>query len=164
MIDTILKRYKETYNEDFQAVALLEPFYAQIQYMEETKGEPMILKYQDSYLLVDGSKETPDRRSVCYDKDSRINRKKFPPITSALEECEKHQVFLMTQDIYHHLQLIKPVDLKTSSWILTPEPIRSLGGALFSDRRYNQVFTYHNGADSYYGVRGFRVFVELGKQ
>lgn len=164
MYDLVKKRYKELYNEDLNLDNLLESVQEQLQYMEETKGEPMVIKYQDKYLLVDGSKESPQRRSVCYDKEARVNRKKYPPETSALEECEKHGVKLMNQEIYNHLQSLKAVDLKTSSWIQTPQEIRSLGGALFSDRRYNQVFTYHNGADSYYGARGFRVYIELNKK
>ena len=108
-------------------------------------------------IYVDFSKESPKgRRSLCYDKDARVNRKKFPPASSVCEVCDQWQVELLTENYYHALQEIQAVDLKTSSWLLTPDNIRQLGGAIFGDRRYDTTVIYHNGADSYYASRGFR--------
>ncbi|CCV64433.1 conserved hypothetical protein [Alteracholeplasma palmae J233] len=135
--------------------------------MEKTGGEPDVIFYDPDHaklIFMDCSKETPKgRRSLCYDNDALIGRKKFPPKDSALNLSETMGVELLNQEDYLYLQTLEPVDLKTSSWILTPKEIRELGGALFCDNRYNKVFTYHNGADSYYEARGFRtklVFVE----
>ena len=97
-----------------------------------------------------------ERRSVCFDQVAREGRKKFPPETSALEMAELMGVELLTEEEYRYLQTLGEFDLKTSSWIATPSEIRERGGALFGDRRYNTVFAYHNGADSYYASRGWR--------
>ena len=93
---------------------------------------------------------------MCYDKSARVNRKKFPPVSSVCEVCKQWNVNLLTKDDYRSLQNIQEVDLKTSSWLLTPDSIRQHGGAIFGDRRYDTTFIYHNGADSYYASRGFR--------
>ncbi|MFU8786029.1 MAG: DUF4256 domain-containing protein [Candidatus Izemoplasmataceae bacterium] len=130
--------------------------------MEETGGEPDVIQINDCLYAIDLSKETPKQRiSLCYDQQARETRKKFPPISSAIEMAERMGVSLVDVQMYHHIQNIEPLDLKTSSWLLTPMDIRDLGGALFGDRRYNTVFIYHNGAESYYNVRGFRSYLKI---
>ncbi|MCR4913137.1 DUF4256 domain-containing protein [Ligilactobacillus salivarius] len=126
-------------------------------YLETSGGEPDVTEINKQLVYVDFSKESPKgRRSLCYDKDARVNRKKFPPASSVCEVCDQWQVELLTEDDYHALQEIQAVDLKTSSWLFTPDNIHQLGGAIFGDRRYDTTFIYHNGADSYYASRGFR--------
>jgi hypothetical protein len=131
-----------------------------LQEMEKTGGEPDVLgtaSETGEYLFCDFSAESPKgRRSVCYDREARESRKKFAPETSALEMAENMGISLLTEEQYRKLQGAEKVDQKTSSWILTPASIRDRGGALFCDRRYDQVFVYHNGAESYYSARGFR--------
>jgi len=130
--------------------------------MEETGGQPDVTTLGGHLVYIDFSKETPeDRRNLCYDEEARLNRKKFPPATSAEKVAEDIGIELLDEDMYHELQQIEPLDLKTSSWLKSPQAIRDLGGALFGDRRYNRTFIYHNGADSYYGVRGFRGYIIL---
>lgn len=131
--------------------------------MEQSGGEPDVIVYDEKLLVCDCSKESPlHRRSLCYDEAARLSRKKNPPESSAVEEAASMGLRLMTEDEYRHLQTLGEFDLKTSSWVLTPESIRALGGAIFCERRYGTVFTFHNGADSYYRVRGFRCVLELG--
>ena len=133
---------------------------ASLSWMEETGGEPDVIGYDpetDSFIFADCSKETPaGRRSVCYDGHSRTTRKKNAPATSAWESAETNNVCLLNEEDYRKLQELGEFDLKTSCWIDTPEEIRKAGGALFAERRYGKVFIFHNGADSYYSVRGFR--------
>ena len=130
--------------------------------MEQTGGEPDVIIFNGKMMYCDCSKESPAlRRNLCYDELARIKRKSNPPVSSAMEEATKMGVRLITESEYRYLQTLGEFDLKTSSWIFTPENIRNLGGAIFCERRYNEVFTFHNGADSYYGVRGFRSVVEL---
>lgn len=128
--------------------------------MEKTGGEPDVVAFDKAlgeYWFVDCSKESPiGRRSVCYDRQALQARKENKPKTSALDLIEKMGIELLSESQYRDLQKLEPFDTKTSSWILTPKPIRDLGGALFCDRRYETVFVYHNGAESYYAVRGFR--------
>lgn len=128
--------------------------------MEATGGEPDVVgldKKSGEFLFVDCSAETPSgRRSVCYDREGLESRKEHRPQDSAIDMAAAMGVELLTEDQYRDLQKLGKFDLKTSSWILTPPAIRKLGGALFCDRRYDTVFTYHNGAQSYYAVRGFR--------
>lgn len=128
--------------------------------MEETGGEPDVVGYDEAtgeYLFVDCSAESPKgRRSVCYDREALEARKKHKPQTSAMDMANEMGIEILTEEQYRALQALEPFDLKTSSWVKTPENIRKLGGALFCDRRYDTVFVYHNGADSYYGARGFR--------
>lgn len=132
------------------------------QQMEQSGGEPDVLVFEGRLLLCDCAKESPlPRRSLCYDGEARLARKKSPPASSAVEEAAKMGLRLMTEAEYRHMQTLGAFDLKTSSWVLTPERIRALGGAIFCERRYDTVFTFHNGADSYYGVRGFRCALEL---
>lgn len=133
--------------------------------MERTGGEPDIVEIGDnseSVIFVDCSAETPkERRSICYDHEALEKRKEYKPANSAVNMAAEMEIELLTEELYHELQKFGNFDTKTSSWIKTPEEIRELGGALFCDRRYNHVFTYHNGADSYYSVRGFRGMISL---
>lgn len=131
--------------------------------MEETGGEPdvVLLGKKTELMFVDCAPETPKRRSLCYDQAARKARKKFPPKSSAMEVAKEMGVKMLNEEQYRALQEMGEFDLKTSSWVETPAKVRKLGGALFCDRRYNTVFTYHNGADSYYGARGFRGLVQL---
>jgi len=128
--------------------------------MESTGGEPDVVGYDkqtDEYIFYDCSAESPkERRSICYDRQALDARKKFKPENSALDMAAAMGVKILTEDQYRELQTLGEFDTKTSSWVETPPNIRKLGGALFCDRRYNTVFVYHNGADSYYGARGFR--------
>jgi len=128
--------------------------------MESTGGEPDVVGYDkqaDEYLFYDCSAESPKgRRSICYDRQALDARKKFKPENSALDMAADMGVEILTEAQYRELQTLGEFDTKTSSWVETPPDIRALGGAIFCDRRYNTVFVYHNGADSYYGARGFR--------
>lgn len=131
-----------------------------LQQMEKTGGEPDVIGFDektDEYIFVDCSAETPkDRRSICYDHEALEKRKEHQPKNSAINMATEMAVELLTEAQYRNLQLLGKFDTKSSSWIATPEKIRQLGGALFGDFRYDTVFVYHNGADSYYAVRGFR--------
>lgn len=128
--------------------------------MEATGGEPDIIgldKVSGEYIFFDCSKETPEgRRNICYDHAAWEARKQNRPVTSAMDMATSMGIEMLTVEEYHKLQELGEFDTKTSSWVKTPEDVRRLGGALFCDRRYGRVFTYHNGAESYYGVRGFR--------
>ncbi|MDF3822916.1 DUF4256 domain-containing protein [Leptospira sp. 96542] len=128
--------------------------------MERTGGEPDVVslgKKTGEIFFYDCSEESPKgRRSVCYDKEGLESRKDHQPINSAIEMAKEMGIELLTEEQYRELQKLGNFDNKTSSWVLTPKNIRKLGGALFCDRRYDHVFLYHNGAQSYYGVRGFR--------
>jgi hypothetical protein len=128
--------------------------------MEKTDGEPDVAghdKKTGEYIFVDCSAESPKgRRSVCYDREALDSRKEHKPKNSALDMAAAMGVELLTEAQYRELQELGAFDTKTSSWIKTPADIRSLGGAIFCDRRYDHVFVYHNGAESYYAARGFR--------
>lgn len=131
-----------------------------LQAMESTAGEPDVIGFDaknDEFLFVDCSAESPKgRRSLCYDAEALASRKQHQPADSAVNLAKQMGISLLTEQQYRDLQQLGEFDLKTSSWIDTPKAIRALGGALFCDRRYDQVFTYHNGAESYYAARGFR--------
>jgi len=133
--------------------------------MEESGGEPDVIGYDsetDRYTFCDCSPESPiERRSLCYDQAALEARKANKPRDSAVHMAEVMGARLLTEAEYYELQTLGVFDVKTSSWIFTPDDTRSLGGALFCDRRFDRVFTYHNGADSYYASRGFRSAVQV---
>jgi hypothetical protein len=128
--------------------------------MERTGGEPDVVGYDKKtgeYIFYDCSAESPKgRRSICYDHEALESRKEHKPANSAVGMATDMGIELLSEEQYRELQQLGNFDLKTSSWVNTPSEIRKLGGALYCDRRYNQVFLYHNGAESYYAVRGFR--------
>jgi hypothetical protein len=128
--------------------------------MEETGGEPDVVAYDKKtgeFIFFDCSPESPkDRRSICYDHEALEKRKEHKPADSAVNMAADMGIELLTEEQYRELQQLGNFDTKTSSWIKTPAAIRKLGGALFCDRRYDHVFVYHNGAESYYAARGFR--------
>ena len=131
--------------------------------MEETGGEPDVIGLADDgerLIFCDCARESPaGRRSLCYDEAALLARKKNPPAGSAERHAKELGVSLLTESLYRRLQTLGEFDLKTSSWIATPDAIRSKGGALFCERRYGEVFVFHNGADSYYSVRGWRGYL-----
>jgi hypothetical protein len=133
--------------------------------MERTGGEPDVValdKKSEGVTFVDCSPESPSgRRSLCFDAAALASRKTAKPKDSAVNLAQKMGVDLLSEDEYRRLQTLGEFDLKTSSWIQTPPEVRKLGGALFMDRRYNKVFLYHNGAESYYQARGFRSALRL---
>ncbi|NLD69430.1 MAG: DUF4256 domain-containing protein [Limnobacter sp.] len=133
--------------------------------MEETGGEPDVIGRNErsgSVTFCDCAAESPSgRRSVCYDKEARVSRKEHRPEASAVEMAADMGVELLTEAQYRALQELGGFDTKTSSWVQTPEDVRSRGGALFCDRRYGRVFVYHNGAQSYYAARGFRASIDV---
>jgi hypothetical protein len=128
--------------------------------MESTGGEPDVVGLDQAtgeYIFYDCSAQTPTgRRNICYDRAALEARKKFKPANSALDMAADMGIEILSEEQYRELQKLGKFDLTTSSWVKTPPAIRKHGGALFCDRRYDHVFVYHNGADSYYGVRGFR--------
>lgn len=138
---------------------------ASLQGMEATGGEPDVVgldKATGEYLFFDCAAESPPgRRSLCYDREALEARKENRPGTSVLDMAKAMGVELLTEAQYRTLQALGPVDQKTSSWILTPQDIRKLEGALFADFRYGHVFVYHNGASSYYAARGFRACLRV---
>jgi hypothetical protein len=128
--------------------------------MERTGGEPDVVGFNKAtgeYIFYDCSAESPKgRRSVCYDREGLESRKEFKPENNAVDMAAEMGIELLTEEQYRELQKLGNLDTKTSSWLKTPAEIRKLGGAIFADYRYGNVFVYHNGAESYYGVRGFR--------
>lgn len=128
--------------------------------MERTEGEPDVVGYDEKaneYIFYDCSAESPKgRRSICYDHQALEKRKENKPTDSAINMAQEMGIQILNEEEYRSLQKLGKFDTKTSSWILTPDNIRKLGGAIFSDFRYDTVFVYHNGADSYYAARGFR--------
>lgn len=133
--------------------------------MEITGGEPDVVGHDrktGEYIFYDCSAESPKgRRSVCYDPDALESRKEHKPKNSAIGMASDMGIELLTEEQYRELQKVGEFDTKTSSWVQTPDTIRELGGAIFCDRRYDHVFVYHNGAESYYAARGFRGAVRV---
>lgn len=142
-----------------------EQQWASLGEMETTGGAPDIVVlpgFKAPFVFADFCAESPaGRRSLCYDQQALHARKQNKPAGSAQQWATDMGVKLLTETQYRYLQDLEPFDLKTSSWVDTPEEIRKLGGAIFCDRRYNTVFTYHNGAESYYAARGFRALLEI---
>lgn len=136
-----------------------------LQEMETTGGEPDVVAYDtktSEYIFFDCSPESPKgRRSLCYDGEARTSRKEHKPDSSAVEIATTMSITLLSEEQYRYLQTLGEFDTKTSSRIQTPASIRKLGGAIFADRRYNTVFVYHNGAESYYAARGFRGILKI---
>jgi hypothetical protein len=128
--------------------------------MERTGGEPDVVGYDkksEEFIFYDCSAESPKgRRNVCYDREGQESRKSFKPQANAIDMAAAMGIEILTEEQYRELQKLGNFDTKTSSWVKTPSNIRKLGGALFADRRYDNVFVYHNSAPSYYGVRAFR--------
>lgn len=128
--------------------------------METTGGEPDVVgldKQTGEYIFMDCSTESPKgRRSVCYDREALESRKQHKPANTAVDMAADMGIEILTEEQYRELQKLGKFDAKTSSWVKTPDHIRKLGGAIFCDRRYDSVFVYHNGAESYYAARGFR--------
>jgi hypothetical protein len=128
--------------------------------MERTEGQPDVVGHDNKtgeYIFYDCSAESPKgRRSICYDREGLESRKEHKPENSAIDMAASIGIELLTEEQYRELQKLGHFDTKTSSWVKTPPEIRKLGGAIFCDRRYNHVFVYHNGAESYYSARGFR--------
>jgi len=133
--------------------------------MEQTGGEPDVIDYDehtDEYVFYDCAAESPKgRRSLCYDREALDSRKEFKPENSAVDMAAAMGITLLSEEQYRNLQQHGKFDTKTSSWIQTPAPIRKLRGAVFCDRRYDTVFLYHNGAESYYAARGFRGLLKV---
>lgn len=133
--------------------------------MEATGGEPDVVghdKKNGEYIFFDCSAESPkDRRSICYDRKALDSRKENKPKNNAVDMAADMGIELLTEEEYRQLQQLGDFDTKTSSWIKTPDAIRKLGGAVFCDRRYDTIFLYHNGAESYYAARGFRGAVRV---
>lgn len=133
--------------------------------MERTGGEPDVVTFDKStkeFIFYDCSAESPKgRRSICYDREALESRKEYKPESSAIEMAAAMGIELLTEEQYRELQKIDNFDKKTSSWVQTPSEIRVLGGALFCDLRYNHVFVYHNGAESYYAGRAFRAMLRV---
>jgi Protein of unknown function (DUF4256) len=151
--DIVWDKVKEKLEANATKLSLLDE-------MELTGGEPDVVGYDKKtgeYIFYDCSAETPvQRRSVCYDSEALASRKEHKPKNSAMQMAKEMGIDILTEEQYRELQQLGEFDTKTSSWIKTPAAIRQLGGALFCDRRFNHVFTYHNGAESYYAARGFR--------
>jgi hypothetical protein len=128
--------------------------------MERTGGEPDVVgfdKQTEEYIFYDCSLESPkDRRNVCYDREALESRKEFKPKDTSIDMAAAMGIEILTEEQYREMQKLGNFDTKTSSWLKTPSEIRKLGGAIFADRHYDHVFVYHNGAPSYYSVRGFR--------
>lgn len=133
--------------------------------MEETGGEPDVIGYDKKpnyYMFVDCSAESPkERRSLCYDRKALNSRKEHKPKSSAIDMADEMGIEILSENEYRQLQKIGQFDTKTSSWIKTPDNIRKLDGAIFADFRYDTIFVYHNGAESYYAGRGFRGMLKI---
>jgi hypothetical protein len=156
-----MRRHKELKWAEVQQKLEAQPGkLASLYQMENTGGEPDVVGYDSQtgeYLFYDCSVESPrGRRSLCYDRAALESRKQNKPSNSALDMASEMGIEILTEAQYRELQKLGRFDTKTSSWLKTPQAIRKLGGALFGDCRYDHIFVYHNGADSYYAARGFR--------
>jgi hypothetical protein len=156
-----MARHPDQQWSDIAALLAKQPAkLASLQGMEATGGEPDVVAFSDlpaKVVFCDCAPESPSgRRSLCYDRAALDARKENKPSGNALEMAEHLGIDVLDEAAYRELQAVGSFDKKTSSWIKTPDPIRKLGGALFCDRRYETVFAYHNGAESYYAARGFR--------
>jgi hypothetical protein len=168
LLNTLKTRFEKNINrhKDIKWTSVLSKLEANpeklwsLNEMERTGGEPDVVGYDKKtgeFIFYDCSVESPSgRRSLCYDAEALASRKENKPKDSAVNLANAMGIELLTEEQYRELQQLGEFDLKTSSWVKTPEDIRKLGGAIFCDRRYNAVFTYHNGAESYYAARGFR--------
>lgn len=168
LFDTLKQRFEKNTNRhkgiawaDVQAKLESSPDKLRaLSAMEETGGDPDVVgfdKKTGEYIFYDCSAESPkERRSLCYDREAWESRKENKPADNAVDVARAMGAEILTEEQYRELQKLGTFDLKTSSWVTTPLDIRKLGGAIFCDRRYNHVFTYHNGAESYYAARGFR--------
>lgn len=160
------KRHKDIKWADVQKRLDANPGkYRSLQEMEDTGGEPDVVgqdKKTGEYIFMDCSPESPSgRRSFCYDRAALDARKEYKPANNVIDMATEMGIELLNESQYRALQELGKFDTKTSSWILTPDPVRKLGGALFCDRRYDQVFVYHNGVQSYYAARGFRGLLKV---
>lgn len=174
IISTLKKRFTENINRhpDLHWIEIQIKLESQpeklwsLQEMERTGGEPDVTGYDENtgeFIFCDCSPESPPgRRSLCYDRPALESRKNNKPADNAIDMAVNMGIEILNEAQYRQLQELGPFDRKTSSWIMTPQSIRDLGGALFGDWRYGQVFIYHNGAESYYAVRGFRGLVRIG--
>jgi hypothetical protein len=168
LLNTLITRFEKNKNRhkgpdwsDVQAKLEANPAKLwSLNAMEETGGEPDVVGYDKKsgeFIFYDCSAESPKgRRSICYDGEALASRKEHKPADSAVNMAAEMGIELLTEEQYRELQKLGAFDLKTSSWVKTPSAIRKFGGALFCDRRYDHVFVYHNGAESYYAARGFR--------
>jgi hypothetical protein len=161
-----MRRHKGVSWDDVQAALERRPdALRSLGEMEATGGEPDVIGWNNqtrTFTFCDCSPESPSgRRSLCYDKAALDSRKENKPAGSAVEMALAMGISLLTEEQYRYLQTLADFDLKTSSWIRTPDDVRALGGSLFCDRRYGKVFVYHNGAQSYYAARGFRGSLEV---
>ena len=168
LLATLQARFEKNMNRhqglawaDVQATLEAKPGkLASLQQMESTGGEPDVVGHDQKtgeYIFYDCAAESPkERRSLCYDREALNSRKENKPKGNAVDMAAAMGVELLTEEQYRELQKLGEFDLKTSSWVLTPSNVRKLGGALFCDRRFDTVFVYHNGAESYYAARGFR--------
>lgn len=168
LLETLKKRFEKNMNrhqdivwDNVQAKLKLNPDKLwSLNAMEITGGEPDVVYFDenlDAYIFCDCSAESPKgRRSLCYDRKALESRKKYKPENSAIDMAIAMGIDILSEAQYRKLQKLGIFDLKSSSWVKTPDTIRELGGALFCDRRYDTVFVYHNGAESYYESRGFR--------
>lgn len=171
--ETLQKRFEKnihrhpqhTWTDVWNAIEKKEDKLFTLFQMESTEGEPDVIDFNSNpneIIFCDCSPESPKgRRSYCYDEDALASRKEHKPLDSALYSAKNIGIEILDETLYRKLQSFENFDKKTSSWIKTPESIRKLGGAIFGDYRYGQVFIYHNGAESYYGVRGYRGFLKI---
>lgn len=159
------KRHINIKWEDVLKKILISDKIVTLMQMEETGGEPDVIKYDEiknKYIFCDCSTESPiGRRSLCYDDNALESRKNFKPVGSAMNLSNSIGIRILNEEEYLYLQTLGDFDNKSTSWIATPNEIRSLGGSLFGDKRYGRTFIYHNGAESYYSSRGFRGIVEI---